>query len=99
MKRLAGKTALITGGARGMGQDFAGACVREGARVAIAGIDYAKYEGKAPGRKMQELAQAVPYGRMGRAEDLTGMAVFPAPDEAKHVAAQTYIVDGGQWMS
>ncbi|MGR3761809.1 L-iditol 2-dehydrogenase [Roseobacteraceae bacterium NS-SX3] len=65
------------------------------------GVDafFAKYEGKAPGQKKREVAQAVPYGRMGRADDLTGMAVFLASNEADYVAAQTYNVDGGQWMS
>lgn len=65
------------------------------------GVDafFAKYEGKAPGQKKREVGQAVPYGRMGRAEDLTGMAVFLASDEAEYIVAQCYNVDGGQWMS
>lgn len=65
------------------------------------GVDafFAKYEGKAPGQKKREVGEAVPYGRMGRAEDLTGMAIFLASDEADYVVAQTYNVDGGQWMS
>ncbi len=65
------------------------------------GVDafFAKYEGKAPGQKKQEVGQAVPYGRMGRAEDLTGMAVFLASNEADYIVAQTYNVDGGNWMS
>ena len=65
------------------------------------GVDafFAKYEGKAPGQKKAEVGAAVPYGRMGRAEDLTGMAVFLASDEARYIVAQCYNVDGGQWMS
>ena len=65
------------------------------------GVDafFAKYEGKAPGQKKREVGAAVPFGRMGRAEDLTGMAVFLASSEADYVVAQTYNVDGGNWMS
>jgi NAD(P)-dependent dehydrogenase (short-subunit alcohol dehydrogenase family) len=36
---------------------------------------------------------------MGTAEDLTGMAVFLASKEADYVVAQTYNVDGGNWMN
>ena len=39
MTRLAGKSALITGAARGIGHHFATAYVAEGARVAIADIN------------------------------------------------------------
>ncbi|WP_323019684.1 L-iditol 2-dehydrogenase [Pararhodobacter sp.] len=65
------------------------------------GVDafFAKYEGKAPGQKKAEVGAAVPFGRMGRAEDLTGMAIFLASPEADYIVAQTYNVDGGNWMS
>ena len=65
------------------------------------GVDafFAKYEHKQPGQKKAEVGAAVPYGRMGCAEDLTGMAIFLASDEAEYVVAQTYNVDGGQWLS
>lgn len=65
------------------------------------GVDalFAKYESKPLGQKRAEVGAAVPYGRMGRAEDLTGMAVFLASDEANYVVGQTYNVDGGQWLS
>ena len=65
------------------------------------GVDafFAKYEGKTPGQKKREVGAAVPYGRMGQAEDLTGMAIFLATREADYIVAQTYNVDGGQWMS
>ncbi|MEZ5534551.1 MAG: L-iditol 2-dehydrogenase [Thiolinea sp.] len=65
------------------------------------GVDafFAKHENKAPGQKKKEVGESVPFGRMGVAEDLTGMAVFLASDEAEYIVAQTYNVDGGQWMS
>ncbi|MDS9467724.1 L-iditol 2-dehydrogenase [Paracoccus sp. MBLB3053] len=65
------------------------------------GVDakFAEHEGKARGQKKSEVAAAVPFGRMGTAEDLTGMAIFLATPEADYIVAQTYNVDGGNWMS
>jgi D-sorbitol dehydrogenase (acceptor) len=65
------------------------------------GVDalFAELENKNPGQKKQEVGAAVPFGRMGKAEDLAGMAIFLASKEADYIVAQTYNVDGGQWMS
>ncbi len=65
------------------------------------GVDaqFARLEHKDRGVKKQEVGKAVPAGRMGRAEDLTGMAIFLASDESDYVVSQCYNVDGGQWMS
>ncbi|CUA99118.1 L-iditol 2-dehydrogenase [Pannonibacter indicus] len=65
------------------------------------GVDalFAKYENRPLGEKKKLVGEAVPFGRMGRAEDLTGMAVFLASPEAAYILAQTYNVDGGNWMS
>lgn len=65
------------------------------------GVDalFAKQENLPLGEKKRLVAESVPYGRMGRAEDLTGMAVFLASAESDYVVAQTYNVDGGNWMS
>ncbi len=60
---------------------------------------FAKHEGLAPGEKKKQVGAAVPYGRMGTAQDLVGMAIFLATKEADYVVAQTYNVDGGNWMS
>lgn len=60
---------------------------------------FAKYENRPLGEKKKLVGEAVPFGRMGRAEDLTGMAVFLASAEAEYIVAQTYNVDGGNWMS
>jgi NAD(P)-dependent dehydrogenase (short-subunit alcohol dehydrogenase family) len=65
------------------------------------GVDalFAKYEHRAPGEKKRLVGEAVPAGRMGTPQDLTGMAVFLASRESDYVVAQTYNVDGGNWMS
>lgn len=60
---------------------------------------FAKYEHRPLGEKKRIVGEAVPYGRMGTAEDLTGMAVFLASADSDYVVAQTYNVDGGNWMS
>ena len=60
---------------------------------------FAKYEGRKPGEKKKLVGESVPYGRMGIAADLTGMAIFLASKEAEYIVAQTYNVDGGAWMS
>lgn len=65
------------------------------------GVDakFAAYENKPRGQKKKEVGEAVPYGRMGTAEDLTGMAIFLATPEADYIVAQCFNVDGGNWMS
>jgi D-sorbitol dehydrogenase (acceptor) len=65
------------------------------------GVDalFARHEGLPPGEKKRRVGAAVPFGRMGTAADLTGMAVFLASAEADYIVAQTYNVDGGNWMS
>ena len=60
---------------------------------------FAKYENLPLGEKKKRVGLAVPYGRMGTPEDMTGMAVFLASSDADYVVAQTYNVDGGNWMS
>jgi NAD(P)-dependent dehydrogenase (short-subunit alcohol dehydrogenase family) len=65
------------------------------------GVDalFARHEGLAPGEKKKRVGAEVPFGRMGTAQDLTGMAIFLASKEADYVVAQTYNVDGGNWMN
>lgn len=60
---------------------------------------FAKYENLPIGEKKRMVGEAVPFGRMGKPEDLAGMAVFLASEEANYIVAQTYNVDGGNWMS
>ncbi len=60
---------------------------------------FARYEGLQPGEKKRIVAAAVPYGRMARPDEIAGMAVFLAGPDASYIVAQTYNVDGGNWMS
>jgi NAD(P)-dependent dehydrogenase (short-subunit alcohol dehydrogenase family) len=60
---------------------------------------FAKYENLPPGEKKKQVGAGVPYGRMGKPEDLVGCAIFLASPESDYVVAQTFNVDGGQWMS
>lgn len=60
---------------------------------------FAKYEHRPLGEKKRLVGEAVPFGRMGRPEDHVGAAVFLASNESDYVVAQTFNVDGGNWMS
>ncbi|VVT03228.1 L-iditol 2-dehydrogenase [Rhizobium sp. EC-SD404] len=65
------------------------------------GVDalFAQYENRPRGEKKRLVGAEVPFGRMGTADDLVGMAIFLAGPESEYVVAQTYNVDGGNWMS
>ena len=65
------------------------------------GVDqqFARLENKAIGEKKLAVGSSVPFGRMAIPSDLTGMAVFLATKEADYIVAQTFGVDGGNWMS
>ncbi|WP_346400650.1 L-iditol 2-dehydrogenase [Pseudomonas syringae] len=65
------------------------------------GVDalFARHENRPLGEKKKLVGEQVPFGRMGTADDLTGMAIFLASADSEYVVAQTYNVDGGNWMS
>ncbi len=60
---------------------------------------FARHEGLAPGEKKKQVGAAVPFGRMARPEEITGLAAFLASADADYIVAQTYNIDGGNWMS
>lgn len=60
---------------------------------------FARYENRPLGEKKKIVGESVPFGRMGTADDLVGMAIFLASQESNYVVSQTYNVDGGQWMN
>jgi NAD(P)-dependent dehydrogenase (short-subunit alcohol dehydrogenase family) len=65
------------------------------------GVDalFAKYENRPLGEKKRIVGAAVPIGRMAKSADLTGMAIYLASTESDYVVAQTFGVDGGNWMA
>lgn len=65
------------------------------------GVDalFAKYENRPLGEKKKLVGEAVPAGRMATGDDLAGMAVFLASTDSDYIVAQTFNVDGGNWMS
>ena len=60
---------------------------------------FAKYEDLQPGEKKRRVGETVPFGRMGLPEDQVGAAVFLASSDSDYIVAQTFNVDGGNWMS
>ncbi len=65
------------------------------------GVDaeFARLENRPIGEKKRLVGQAVPFGRMGTAEDLVGMALYLAGPDSDYVVAQTFGVDGGNWLA
>ncbi|HEX5079142.1 MAG TPA: L-iditol 2-dehydrogenase [Geminicoccaceae bacterium] len=60
---------------------------------------FAKYLNLPIGERKRQVGEAVPYGRMGRPEDLVGAAVFLASPESDYIVGQTLNVDGGNRMN
>lgn len=61
--------------------------------------EFGRYMGRAPGETKRMVGEAVPFGRMGTPEDYGGIAVFLASGDSDYVVAQTYGVDGGNWLA
>jgi NAD(P)-dependent dehydrogenase (short-subunit alcohol dehydrogenase family) len=59
---------------------------------------FAKWRGVAPGVTRRSTEEQVPFGRFGKPEDLTGVAVFLATCDSDYMLGQTINVDGGRVM-
>ena len=44
---------------------------------------------------LKNATSEIPWGRLGRPEEVASVAVFLASDEAEYVTGSTYYVDGG----
>ncbi|MFB2566070.1 L-iditol 2-dehydrogenase [Rhizobium sp. IMFF44] len=73
--------------------------VVDGEHWDIVDAHFAKWEGLKPGEKKAAVAKSVPIGRFATPDDIKGLAVFLASPDSDYILAQTYNVDGGNWMS
>ncbi len=73
--------------------------VVDGEHWDVVDAHFAKWEGLKPGEKKAAVAKSVPIGRFATPEDITGMAVFLASSDSDYILAQTFGVDGGNWMA
>lgn len=61
--------------------------------------EFARYENRPIGETKRMVGEGVPFGRFGKPEEFGGIAVFLASPDSDYVVAQTYGVDGGNWMA
>ena len=61
--------------------------------------EFAQLENLPIGEKKRRVSAVIPIGRMGQPEEVAGCAVFLASEDSDYVVAQTYGVDGGNWMA
>lgn len=73
--------------------------VVDGEHWDVVDAKFAEYEGLKPGEKKAQVAKTVPIGRFATPDDIKGLAVFLASPDSDYILAQTYNVDGGNWMS
>ncbi|WP_273784228.1 L-iditol 2-dehydrogenase [Brucella intermedia] len=73
--------------------------VVDGEHWDVVDANFAKWEGLKPGEKKAAVAKSVPIGRFATPEDITGIAVFLASSDSDYILAQTFGVDGGNWMA
>ncbi|MGV1918187.1 L-iditol 2-dehydrogenase [uncultured Agrobacterium sp.] len=73
--------------------------VVDGEHWDVVDAKFAQWEGLKPGEKKAQVAKSVPIGRFATPDDIKGLAVFLASADSDYILAQTYNVDGGNWMS
>jgi 3-oxoacyl-[acyl-carrier protein] reductase len=49
--------------------------------------------------RLQERLKGIPLNRLGRPEDISGVALFLASPFAAYIVGETIVVDGGRTLS
>jgi NAD(P)-dependent dehydrogenase (short-subunit alcohol dehydrogenase family) len=126
---LQGRSAIVTGGSKGIGRGIATTFAAGGVNVLVTArnqtdldatvADLADQPGRVSGLQadvtnpqdcriitegliemgqeyIDQMAAAIPAGRLGSVADIGHAALFFATDEAAYITGQTLVVDGGQ---
>ena len=94
MTRLAGKVAVVTGGASGLGRATVMRFLADGAKVVVADLNEANGKETLAVAKAQGHGEDVTFVRCDVAKE-ADVAAFLVSDEARFITGETVKVDGG----